>query len=67
MFTMDHFEGSMEGFETEVRFDPDAQVWVTSAMGIEARHQDQSQSLNDFNEKFNDAVSRGELTPNMGN
>jgi hypothetical protein len=67
MFTTDHFEGSFEGYDTDVRFDEATSEWVTSAMGIEARHQSQSQSLNDFNAKFYEAVSRGEVIPSMGN
>ena len=67
MFSTDHFDGSFEGFDTDVRFDDTTSEWVTSAMGIEARHPDQSQSLSEFNAKFYDAVSRGEVVPNMSN
>lgn len=66
MFTTDHFDGSIEGYETKIDHQPDG-TWKASALGLDAIHADQGQALNDLNEKIFNAVSRGELTPNMGN
>jgi len=65
MFTTDHFQGAFDSFETDLR--QDGNEWVASAMGIESRHQYQEQALNDLNAKLHDAISKGELVPNMGN
>ena len=66
MFTTDHFDGAFDEFPTDIKQESDG-TWVASALGLEARHRDQSQALNDLNAKLYDAVSRGELIPNMGN
>jgi hypothetical protein len=66
MFSTDHFYGAFDEFPTDLKQDADG-TWVASAMGLEARHQYQEQALNDLNAALLDAVSKGELVPNMGN
>jgi hypothetical protein len=63
----DHLFGAFDTFETSIVQDPSTGEWVASALGLESRHRTQDQALNDLNEKVYDAVSRGELVPNMGN
>jgi hypothetical protein len=65
MFPTDHLFGDFTEFPTDLRREGDE--WIASAMGIEARHQFQEQALNDLNVKIYDAVSKGEIVPNMGN
>lgn len=50
---------------TELKQEGD--VWIASALGLEARHKYREQALNDLNEKVYNAVSRGEIVPDMGN
>lgn len=65
MFTTDHFQGAFDDFPTEIRKEGDE--FVASALGIEARHRYQDQALNDLNAKLYDAISKGEIVPDMGN
>jgi len=66
MFTTDHFDGSFEGWETELTQQPDG-TWKASGLGVEVTHADREQALNDLNEKVFDGISKGEITPSMGN
>lgn len=65
MNTMDHLNGSFDSFETEIGKDGD--LFYAKALGIEVRNANQEQALNDLNQKLYDAITRGELIPNMGN
>ena len=67
MIPTDHFFGSFDSFETEVGHDAEKDEYYARALGLEARHKYQEQALNDLNAKIFDAVSRGEIVPNMGN
>ena len=65
MFPMDHFDGAFE-FAIETGRD-DKGVYARS-QGREARHAfSTEQAINDLNEELHNAVSRGEIVPNMGN
>ena len=58
----DYLFGSFE-FPTELEKDGD--VYVAKAMGYEARHEDRDQAINDLNFKLNDAMEKGDLSPQM--
>jgi hypothetical protein len=65
MLPLDHFDGSFE-FAIETGQD-DKGHWAR-AHGREARHPyDPSQAVNDLNAELYDAISRGDIVPNMGN
>jgi len=65
MIPMDHLDGYFE-FETEIG--KDEKGFYARAQGFEARHPNfQDQAINDLNEKVFDAISRGDLVPNLGN
>lgn len=64
MFMTDHFQGAFDDFPTDLR--QEEGQWVASALGIEARHQYQEMALNDLNAKIYDAISKGEIVPQMG-
>jgi hypothetical protein len=59
-FPTDFLFGSFE-FATEMRKEGD--VYIASALGVEARHRDQSQALNDLNQKISDGLERGTIRP----
>lgn len=66
MIPTDHLQGAFDSFHTDVRQEPDG-TWVASALGLESRHAHHEQALNDLNAKVYDAISRGEIVPDMGN
>lgn len=67
MFTTDHFNGAFDDFQTELEFDEKKSMWKASALGYSAKHKYQDQAINDLNEKLFNAVTNGEIVPNMGN
>lgn len=67
MFSTDHFFGAFDEYPTDIRHDAEKGEWVASALGLEARAKYQETALDELNHKIYDAVSRGELVPDMGN
>lgn len=62
---MDHLEGIFDGFETEVG--SDEKGFYARAMGREVTGRpDADQAINDLNQIIYDAISRGEIIPDMG-
>jgi len=62
---MDHLEGIFDGFETEVGSDEDG--FYARALDREVKGRPNAeQALNDLNQILYDAISRGEILPDMG-
>lgn len=62
---MDHLEGHFTGFETETG--KDERGYFARALGREVTGRPNlEQSLNDLNQILYDAISRGEILPDMG-
>lgn len=63
MFGTDHLFGSFE-FDTDLKRAEDGQ-WTASALGVSATHYDQSQAVNNLNQKINEKLERGEIRPDI--
>jgi hypothetical protein len=63
MFGADHLMGSFE-FQTDLVKDEEG-YWVASALGVSARHSDQSQALNDLNAALDEKLMSGQIRPDI--
>jgi hypothetical protein len=63
-FGRDHLEGVFDGFETEIGSDENG--FFARSMGREVTGRpNQEQALNDLNSIIYDAISKGEIVPDM--
>lgn len=63
MFSTDHFFGSFD-FQTDLEQAADG-VWTARALGVEAKHRDRDQALNDLNKSLDEKLIKGEIRPQM--
>jgi hypothetical protein len=63
MFGTDHLNGSFE-FQTDLAKDAEGN-WIASALGVSAKHSDQSQAINDLNAALDEKLMSGEIRPDI--
>ena len=66
MIPTDHLYGSFEGYETEIKQNEDG-TFTASGLGRSVTDRFQEVAIDKLNHEIYDAVTRGELVPNMGN